>query len=302
MKSFLRIVLVWSLASLLLACDSNQGSGQGSGPGPGKGPAATEPVVVNPPPAAVETDGPFPEAGKVEIDVTPGSISIRANQVDEHEILDSIAAAAGFRLLTGDVAWKTVSVDIRENTLHAALVELIKAYPYQIVYTPDTDSQQEVLSEVVISGTQISESPARTGGPVAEDEALLDRMVDEPDPDQQQALKKLQSTNPEVRAAAAGQVEPVGDALYTLTDLMVSDPAPEVRIASIQALEFSEDPLAIQALATCLKDEDVYVLIECITMLENMGDETTIARLRPLLSHYDLSVRNAAAQAIENLQ
>jgi HEAT repeat protein len=83
---------------------------------------------------------------------------------------------------------------------------------------------------------------------------------------------------------------------------MVSDPAPEVRIATIQALEFSEDPLAIQALATCLKDEDVYVLIECITMLENMGDATAIARLRPLLSHYDLSVRNAAAQAIENLQ
>ena len=135
------------------------------------------------------------------------------------------------------------------------------------------------------------------------DEAAFKHMDDLLDPEQQQVyLQELQSPFSEVRAAAAEEIEPVGDALYVLMDLIVNDPSSEVRIATTRALEFSEDPLAIQALVRCLKDEDIYVVIECTTTLEHIGDKTTVVHLQPLLMHYDQTVRNTAARAIQALQ
>ncbi len=229
------------------------------------------------------------------IDLAPGNISIRANRVNTLEILDGIAAQAGFRLLAGDIAWETVTVDIQKDTLHAALVELIKAYPYLIVYTPDKDTRREVLSEVVVGdllATATADSDAATA---AGDEAPLENPDDLPDPEQQAYLEELQSPFPEVRARAVKEIEPVGEALYVLTDLIVNDPSSEVRIATTRALEFSEDPLAIQALAACLKDEDLYVVLECITTLEHIGDATSVVHLQPLLMHYDETVRNTSS-------
>jgi hypothetical protein len=211
--------------------------------------------------------------------------------------------AAGFELLTADVAWRTVTVDIREATLHAALVKLLGAHPYQLVYTPDAETQQEVLSEVVVgaaipgAATPDSDAAAATG-----EEASTGSTNDVPDPEQQAALQELRSPSAEVRARAADDVEPVGDALYVLTDLVANDPAPGVRIASIRALEFSADPLALQALAGCLKDADLTVVVECITTLEHVGDQSSVVHLQPLLMHYDETVRATAAGAIEALQ
>lgn len=298
MKRSVCTILTCSLAALLIACDSRQGSDQQPST-----PAATVklPGVITAPVAA-DIERPFPDAGNYVIDLAPGNISIRANQVNELEILDDIAARAGFRLLTGDVAWETVTVDIQKDTLHAALVELIKAYPYLIIYTPDKDTRQEVLSEVVVGDLLATETADSDAATAAGDEAPLEGLDDLSDPGQQAYLQELQSPFWEVRARAVEEIEPVGEALYVLTDLIVNDPSPEVRIATTRALEFSEDPQAIQALAACLKDEDLYVVMECITSLEHIGDKTTVVHLQPLLMHYDETVRNTAARAIQNLQ
>ena len=52
-----------------------------------------------------------------------------------------------------------VSVDIQAETLHVAVVELVKDYPCEIVYAPVEGSAAEVLSEVVIGELQIGEAP-----------------------------------------------------------------------------------------------------------------------------------------------
>ena len=298
MKRSVCTILTCSLAALLIACDSRQGSDQQL-----SSPAATAKLAgVITAPVAADIESPFPDAGNYVIDLAPGNISIRANQVNELEILDGIAAQAGFRLLTGDVAWGTVTVDIQKDTLHAALVELIKAYPYLIVYTPDKDTRQEVLSEVVVGDMLATETADSDAATAAGDEAPLESLDELSDPGQQAYLQELQSPFWEVRARAVEEIEPVGDALYVLTDLIVNDPSAEVRIATTRALEFSEDPLAIQALAACLKDEDLYVVMECITSLEHIGDATTVVHLQPLLMHYDETVRNTASRAIQTLQ
>lgn len=306
MKRSKQLILVCTLATLLIACDTHQGTDKAAST-----PAVTvEPTieVTTPVTVADRSEVPFPEPGKFTIDLTPGNVSIRANQVLELDILERIAAEANFDLLTGDVAWQTVTVDIREDNLHTALTVLLNAHTYQIVYTPDETTRQEVLSEVVISEplppvtTANPGKTARKNGAPAGEADEPEEESELPDPETQAQLQALQNESADIRAAAVEDIEPTGEALNTLTDLIVSDPSPEVRIAISQALEFSEDPLAIEALVACLKDENVAVVLECITALEYIGDSSTAARLQPLLQHYDVEVRNTAAQAIENLR
>lgn len=305
MKLNVQLMLICVPAALLIACDANQGIDQTASTATDAMQSTTE--ATTPTTMAENNENPFPEPGQFTINLTPGNVSIRANHVRELDILESIAAEANFDLLAGDISWKTVTVDIREDHLHAALTALINAYPYQIVYTPDTITRQEVLSEVVISEPLPPATRAGPGKMALEDGGLTVEEEDTEesemlDPDTQAQLQALQSESAEIRAAAAENIEPTGDGLYALAELITSDPSPEVRIATTRALEFSDDPLAIQALVACLKDEYPAVLVECIEALGHIGDNANAAQLQPLLEHYDETVRNTASQAIENLQ
>jgi hypothetical protein len=193
-------------------------------------------------------------------------------------------------------------VNMPAQPLHAALGELLQDYPYQIVYAPDKDTQQQVLSEVFIGGLSaatISDSKDNESA-----NKSTPRNIEEPseDGEQQTYIQQLQSPQAGVRAAAVEEVEPVGDALYLLTDMLVKDPSPRVRIATSETLEDSDDPLAVVALVKCLQDEDPAVIVRCIESLNSLGDETTVVHLEPLLTHYDPNVNAAAAEAIEALQ
>ena len=97
-------------------------------------------------PVAEKTDLLLPAPGNYEIDLSFDKVSIRANQVNELELLNELASRTNFQLLTGDIDWQEVTVDIQTESLQAALVELLKGYPYQIVYAPDKDNRQEILS------------------------------------------------------------------------------------------------------------------------------------------------------------
>jgi len=290
-------MLVCTLAILLAACDTNNGTEEAQP----EAETSMQPSAA-PTPIATDTQAPPPAPGQVTIDLTPGHVSIRATEIDELALLEQLAATANFELLTSGIQWSTVTVNIEAEDLHAALTELIKAYPYQIVYTPDKDTQLEVLSEVFISPDL---APLETTGSAAatiEEPTLPDTEEDLPDPDTQAQLQALKSDSETIRAAAAEDIEPTGEALITLTELLTSDPSPEVRIATSRALQFSDDPLAIQALVACLKDEYPAVLLECIDAIEQIGDSSNAAQLQPLLEHDDASVRTSAARAIENLQ
>jgi hypothetical protein len=298
-KLIARLILACCLTTLLSACDSNPDTGQ-----PAATPAATvAPADVTAAPAAEPVEKPLPPAGKSAIKLSLGNVSIRANQVYELELLKDLATLANFHLLTGDIDWKIVTVDIQAQPLHAALGELLQHYPYEIVYAPDEDTQQEVLSEVVIGELSATEITASKDTDTANKALLKDIKALSKDGQQQAYIQGLQNPQAEIRAAAAKEVEPVGDAFYLLTDMLQKDPSPEVRIATTWALEMTDDePLAIEALVKCLQDEDPAVVVECIRSLDFLGDETTVQYLIPMLTHQDGDVRIAAGDAIHSLQ
>ena len=298
MKLINRLILTCCLTPLLLACDSNPGTDrQAATPA-----APVAPADIAAVPGAEPVARPLPPAGKSAITLSSGNVSILANQVYELDLLNELATLENFRLLTGDINWQEITVDIQAESLQAALVELLKGYPYQIVYAPDKDNRQEMLSEVFIgvlpaTGTTDGEETDATN-------KALPNEIDEPSEDSQQRvhIQQLQNPQAEIRAAAAKEVEPTGDAFYTLTDMLLKDPSPEVRIATAEVLEESDDPLAVEALVKCLQDEDPAVIVKCIESLDLLGDETTVDHLEPLLTHYDASVNAAASEAIESLQ
>jgi hypothetical protein len=294
-KLITRIILSCYLTALLTACDSNPGTDQ-------QAVAPVEPAAVATPPITEPAAKPLPPAGKSAIEFSSGIVSIRANQVVELELLNELAARANFQLLSADVDWKTVSVDMPAQPLHAALGELLQHYAYQIVYTPDKDTQREVLSEVFIGG--LSAAAITDSKDTEAANKALPSEINEPSEDGQQRayIQQLQNPQAAIRAAATEAVEPVGDALYLLTDMLEKDPSPEVRIATSEALEDSDDPLAVAALVKCLQDGDPAVIMACIEALDYLGDETTVQHLEPLLTHYHPGVNAAAAEAIEALQ
>lgn len=152
-----------------------------------------------------------------------------------------------------------------------------------------------------------SVGPAGEPAAAAEDEpAAIKAIKALPESERQQAyLQELQNPAPEIRAAAAKEIEPVGAALDRLTDMLVNDPSPEVRIATTWSLEVSENaelPQALDALVKCLADKNLNVVVECIESLAYAGDETTIVHLQPLLTHQDERVRAAAFEAVRYLQ
>jgi hypothetical protein len=287
--------------TLLLACDSNPGTDQQAA-----APAVpVEPAAVATPAVAEPVASPLLPAGKSAIELSSGKVSIRANQVYELDLLNKLATEANFQLLSGDIDWKIVTIDIQDQPLHAALGELLKDYPYEIVYAPDADTQQEVLSEVVIG--KLSAAEITTGKDTNTANKALLKEIEALSKDGQQLayMQNLNNPDTEIRAMAAKKVRPIGDTFYQLTDMLVTDPSPEVRIATTWSLEMSDDsqvPAAIDALVKCLQDKDAAVVVECIRSLDFLGDETTVQYLAPMLTHADEDVRIAAADAIKSLQ
>jgi hypothetical protein len=300
MKLPVRTTLVCALALLLLACDSNPGPDALSSE-----PAKTaEPAAVDAAPLTANADKPPPGPGQYVVDLTGEGVAIRANQVDELELFKGVAEAAGFQLFAEEFAWKVVTVDIQADTLHAAVVELVEAYPYEIVYAPGEVNREEVLGEVVIGNPVITETNDSEG---AVDTLAAHKAIKNlTEYDQQYAyLKELDDPSPEIRAAAAKKIKPVGDAMNRLTDMVVNDPSPEVRIATTWSLEVSDPPeseKALQALVKCLQDKGFNVVVECIQSLSFLGDETTVVYLQPMLTHQDEGVRTEALKAIGSLQ
>jgi HEAT repeat protein len=119
--------------------------------------------------------------------------------------------------------------------------------------------------------------------------------------DADELLAQLDDPDPEIRMHATIEIEPEGEALDRLADLLLNDPDPRVRAASAANLESADSYGAVEALVVALDDPDPDFVLEVIASLEFAGDASNTWHLEPLLEHPDPRVREAAADAIEFL-
>ena len=248
-----------------------------------------------------------PPAGELYIDISDTGVVILAGNVSQQVIISELATRAGFELVTADVAWEDVSLAFQAVDLHTALVELLKAHPYQIIYEYDHDFQNDALKRVVV-GTPVSAAEGvamapRTPATVAAASYQAPTGSEEPLSEQNQAyLNLLLDPSPEVREDAAEDIEPVGIALDYLAEVVARDPSPDVRIAAAYTLQQSKDPRAFDALVRALQDNDPRVVEEVIDALWYVDNSNAVPYLQPMLNHPNSDVRSAAESAISDLQ
>jgi hypothetical protein len=252
--------------------------------------------------------------GTFRIELSGTGVAIRANAANEKDILSSLAAKAGFQLTDAGAAWKVVTLNVDASSVHAALAQLLRKQPYQIIYEYDRKRQTDALTQVIVGKNRAAMAMRRNAGREAanvttEAQASRERIkikhagtASNPDADQQIYLNQLLDTSPAVRAEAAENIEPTGPALDYLTQMLTSDPAPEVRAAASHALQDSDDPKALDALTTGLGESDPKVLVEIIDALGFVGNSQTISQLQPFLQNPNEDVRDAAQSSIDLLE
>lgn len=298
-------------AALLLAgCESGSNSNQGpvqTGAQPADAATATVQSARSAETAQTETGGNTVPDGTLEIRILDTGVTITAKAVSQQTILYRLATQAGFGVKEAGVPWKVVTQTIKAENLHAALVALLKQYPYQIVYEFDAERQADTLKRVVV-GTLLAGQECQQPTPAADSGMSPDipeyKILNSPteaslSAEDQAYLKQLMDPSPEVREDAASNIDPTGIALDHLASIVTTDPSPDVRIAAAETLGDSKDPKALDALVLALQDENPEVLVEVIDALVSLENRRVIPYLQPLLQHPDEDVRDAAEYALE---
>jgi hypothetical protein len=246
--------------------------------------------------------------GTFDIRQDAGRLTIRANAARRGDILDQLAVLAGFEVAGPGASPDPVTLAIETTDLHAALVELLKPRPFQIIYEYDRTHDRDVLARVVAGQLPAAPgtAPAQPVPPLASDWVEGAPLPDAADRglsvEDQILLNQLLDPSAEVRTDAAERIEATGIALDYLARIITTDPSPDVRIAASYSLENSEDPHAFDTLILGLNDADPEVLATVIDSLAFLDDRRAIPYLQPLLTHPDEDVRDAAESAIDSLQ
>lgn len=117
-----------------------------------------------------------------------------------------------------------------------------------------------------------------------------------------QLIGALFDISPEVRAKAAGALGQMQDdrAVVKLTELLISDPVPFVRVRVSKALGSIGHPAVIDYLINILKDPEWWVRVRAVESLEQLG-EKAVPGLLIALEDDDPEVRKRSAMALDRI-
>ena len=246
--------------------------------------------------------------------VVEGRVTLSSNAAPLLDVLERLSEAAHFELQASGLAGRLSSVRIDGLPLAEALPLLLGDVPYQTEYAFDAETRDHYLARLRVGEEEVAATAAAAdelapNGPetARREVARLDERPDaarEPrdlELEQAELLALLESPDAELRAEAAWNLEPEGEGLTRLIEVLASDPDPRVRVAATGSLENAETFAAVRALVDALDDPDPEVVLEVIDSLEFAGDESNVDDLAPLLLHPDPRVRETAAEAIEFL-
>jgi len=116
------------------------------------------------------------------------------------------------------------------------------------------------------------------------------------------ALEQLAAGDAQRRADALETIDPSGEALARISELARSDPDARVRAVAVERLGDADAYQATTVLLESLSDPAPQVVIAALAAIEFMGDASLLPRIEPFANHPDPAVREAAREAIEGLQ
>jgi len=248
-------------------------------------------------------------------------VTLEANVAPVQPLLEKLAADAHFVLQLEPVDWPPLTASFEDLPLAEALARLIGNRDYTAQWRASARGDRPRLERLRIGAEGVAHAGASdpeakeafeqaqrakakkssVAGAVAGSlsRALRDRPRQTET--QEALLEKIRDPSAQVRTEAALALQPEGEGVHALTDLLANDPDPGVRAAASNGLEMADDPAAVQALIAGLGDPDPAVVVQVLSSLEFAADQTAIPRITPLLQHPDSAVREAAQDAIDFL-
>jgi hypothetical protein len=265
---------------------------------------------------------PLPEPGEAIIRFAHGRVTILAHTVLRGRILAELARLAGFRLEVGALEPVALTVRIEDVSLEVALPTLLGDIAYRVDYGFDPEVGEHVVTRLsLVSPASSSElAAARAPRERPEDESaatafaeqrhqisaertrMLKRFREEERAERKLLLAALESPNPEQRAAAISEIDPEGPGAESLFEVVYGDPDPRTREAAVERLEDADVCPATLALVYALEDPDPGVVRRAIGVVQDVGDESFIPMLEPLLRSEDTAIRDAAREAVDYLE
>ena len=301
-----------------LGCGETESKQEGAGVRSERAAPPEEPAAPAPPP-------PPPAPGSARIEFADGLVTVVSNAAPRDALLAQLGEAAGFRLATGELDARPVTLRIERARLEDAVSALVGDLPYRIGYEFDLQRDRHVVSRLRVGvprPSRIADRPPRgrrsTRRSAADEAAAwrpgrvaiseekrreIDERVAEAEWAEADLAEQLRSSGARVRAEAAAEIDPSGEGLQTLLDALYDDPEASVRTAAARRLGDADGFAAVAGLVDALGDPDPEVVVAAIEALEFHHDETIVPYLRELAGgHPDAGVRSAAASAIESLE
>jgi len=257
-----------------------------------------------------------------------GRVSVARDEVLQLAVLEELAGRAGFELIVGSVAPRSITLRLEEVPLLDAISVMLEGTPFRAEYAVDSRTGAHVLAKLSV-GESVSASASLPDAGSAGDSAaelarqarsekihelfakrrenaeergrLASASAEERRAREAEAIEQLADADGARRAEALATIDPEGDASARIRELAKSDPDPRVRAAAVARLGEADTYQATSALLDSLADPSPLVLIAALEALEFAGDRSLLPRIEPFANHPNPAVREAAGDAIDSL-
>jgi hypothetical protein len=252
-------------------------------------------------------EAPAPNAaGGIAVRTADGRVSLSCNEAPLPDVLRALAGEAGFQLAPGPLPVRRVSLELEDAALEDALSRLLAGEAWAAEYVATGDGHLVARVRVgsptptiaaAVPPTRPASAPSPRGAsaipPPGPADATLDPWTrgDEEDELDPELVHRLDSSDARW-----------GADLERLLVYATADPDPNVRIAAIEEIEGNESYAVVQTLLRSLEDDDAAVVARAVEAFGSLSDETLLPRIRPLARHRDPRVREAAREAIEQME
>lgn len=282
-------------------------------------PAASAPAAA--PPAAREASGP----GESFVEVRDGLVTVECQSAPRGLVVEKLAREADFEIF-GDLDARPLSLDLRAQPIEVVLAALLEDLPYSAEWRFDATADRHALARL-----QLGEPPGEAArAPVTPEQkkrhelaervrARMREVREKRGSEEQKAelaarreerarseadlLEQARSSNPDMRMEAVAGLDPEGEALVSLMDILKNDPDARVREKAAEQAGEANGFIACAGLIDALADPEPAVVLRTLDSLEFACDETVAPIVRARCGQSEnQAVRERCAEAIEFLE
>jgi hypothetical protein len=261
------------------------------------------------------------------VELRDGLVTVECQAAPRGLVVEKLAREANFEIF-GDLDSRPLTLDLRAQPLEAVLAALLEDLPYGAQWKYDAKADRHVLARLQLGDA--SADNAHAAAPVTPEQkkrhelaekvrARLREVREKRGSEEQKAelaarreerarseadlLEQVRSSNPDMRMEAVAGLDPEGDALVAVMDLLKNDPDARVREKAAEQAGEANGFIACAGLIDALGDREPAVVLRTLDSLEFACDETVAPIVRQRCGQSEnQAVRERCSEAIEFLE